>query len=44
MVMGWMKGQPLVTKVAKIAQYVVFPGTMAAALIYCPPESPKKNK
>ncbi|OIT29793.1 hypothetical protein A4A49_16418 [Nicotiana attenuata] len=35
--MALMKGEPLVRKVALIAKYVVFPGAMAAAVIYSPP-------
>lgn len=35
--MSLMKGEPLVRKIALIAKYAVFPGAMAAAVIYSPP-------
>ncbi|PKI31109.1 hypothetical protein CRG98_048500 [Punica granatum] len=38
------KGQPLVTKLATLAAYVVFPGAMAAAVIYSPPVYARSNK
>ncbi|KAJ8422780.1 hypothetical protein Cgig2_026692 [Carnegiea gigantea] len=39
-----VKGEPLVHKLAMIAKYVVFPGAMAAALVYSPPEYNKPKK
>ncbi|PIN05262.1 hypothetical protein CDL12_22202 [Handroanthus impetiginosus] len=44
MVLGALKGQPLVTKVAAVAKYGVLPAAMIAALVYSPPDysSPKK--
>ncbi|KAK4387831.1 hypothetical protein Sango_2389700 [Sesamum angolense] len=38
MVLGVLKGQPLVTKVAAVAKYGVLPGAMIAALVYSPPD------
>lgn len=38
-----MRGEPLVTKLAALAKYVVFPGAMAAAVIYSPPDYTSKN-
>ncbi|KAM1014429.1 hypothetical protein ACFX2I_044311 [Malus domestica] len=35
--MALMRGEPLVAKLAALAKYVVFPGAMAAAVIYSPP-------
>lgn len=32
------KGQPLVSKLATLAAYVVLPGAMAAAVMYSPPD------
>ncbi|CAA3005832.1 hypothetical protein CDL12_22202 [Olea europaea subsp. europaea] len=42
--LGALKGQPLVTKLAKVAQYGILPGAMIASLFYSPPDyaSPKK--
>lgn len=42
--MSLMKGEPLVRKVALIAKYAVFPGAMAAAVIYSPPTYALKPK
>ncbi|CAB4267529.1 unnamed protein product [Prunus armeniaca] len=36
--MALMRGEPLVTKLAVLAKYVVLPGAMVAALIYSPPD------
>ena len=33
-----MRGEPLVTKLAVLAKYVVLPGAMAAAVLYSPPD------
>ncbi|CAA3024890.1 hypothetical protein CDL12_12699 [Olea europaea subsp. europaea] len=43
--LGVLKGEPLVTKLAKVAQYGVLPGAMIAALVHSPPDyiSPKKT-
>ncbi|KAJ1427993.1 hypothetical protein SESBI_09387 [Sesbania bispinosa] len=35
--MAFMKGKPLVTKVAALARYGLLPGAMVAALVYSPP-------
>uniref|UniRef100_A0A7N2M7F2 Uncharacterized protein n=2 Tax=Fagaceae TaxID=3503 RepID=A0A7N2M7F2_QUELO len=35
--MVFMRGEPLVAKLAVLAKYVVLPGAMAAAVIYSPP-------
>ncbi|PIN26713.1 hypothetical protein CDL12_00523 [Handroanthus impetiginosus] len=45
MVLGALKGHPLVTKVAVVAKYGVLPASMIAALIYSPPDyvSPKQS-
>ncbi|KAL0545330.1 hypothetical protein IC582_015208 [Cucumis melo] len=37
-IMALMRGEPLLRKLAALAQYVVLPGAMAAALIYSPPD------
>nr|AFK39490.1 unknown [Lotus japonicus] len=37
--MAFMKGKPLVTKVAALARYGLLPGAMVAALVYSPPNS-----
>ncbi|KAI3459930.1 hypothetical protein Pfo_016593 [Paulownia fortunei] len=44
MVLGILKGEPLVTKLAAVARYGVLPGAMIAALFYSPPDYalPKK--
>lgn len=48
--MAWMRGEPLVAKMAWLAKYVVLPGAMIAALTYSPPDyasskdDPKSNK
>ncbi|KAJ6306158.1 hypothetical protein OIU77_020351 [Salix suchowensis] len=34
----FMKGEPLVAKLAAIAKFGVFPAVMAAALFYSPPD------
>ncbi|KAJ4846468.1 hypothetical protein Tsubulata_047301 [Turnera subulata] len=34
----FMKGEPLVTKLASFAKNVVLPGTMIAALLISPPD------
>ncbi|EPS63952.1 hypothetical protein M569_10834, partial [Genlisea aurea] len=44
MVLGTLKGQPLVTKLSALSQYVVFPGVMIAALIYSPPDYVSSKK
>ncbi|KAF3446925.1 hypothetical protein FNV43_RR12105 [Rhamnella rubrinervis] len=36
--MAWMRGEPLVAKMAWLARYAVVPGAMIAALIYSPPD------
>lgn len=36
--MAWMRGEPLVAKMAWLAKYAVVPGAMIAALIYSPPD------
>ena len=36
--MMMMRGEPLVTKLAVLAKYVVLPGAMAAAVLYSPPD------
>lgn len=41
--MALMRGEPLVAKLAALAKYVVFPGAMAAAVIYSPPGYALKN-
>ncbi|EYU36588.1 hypothetical protein MIMGU_mgv1a017608mg [Erythranthe guttata] len=45
MVLGVLKGEPLITKLAALAKYGVLPGAMIAALIYSPPDYslPKKS-
>ncbi|KAK9109544.1 hypothetical protein Sjap_017604 [Stephania japonica] len=35
--LSWMRGEPLVAKLAVLAKYGVLPGAMAAALFYSPP-------
>ncbi|KAM7496530.1 hypothetical protein LguiA_020944 [Lonicera macranthoides] len=42
---GFMRGEPLVAKLAVLAKYAVLPGAMAVALIYSPPDYalPKKQ-
>ena len=37
--MAFMKGKPVVTKVAALAKYGVLPGAMVFALVYSPPHS-----
>jgi len=34
----FMRGEPLVAKLAVVAKYVVLPAAMAAAVIYSPPD------
>ncbi|KAK3232042.1 hypothetical protein Dsin_003923 [Dipteronia sinensis] len=36
--MSFMRGEPLVAKLAALAKYGVLPGAMIAALVYSPPE------
>ncbi|KAG8377221.1 hypothetical protein BUALT_Bualt08G0005800 [Buddleja alternifolia] len=38
MVLGVLKGKPLVTKAAAVAKYGVLPAAMIAALVYSPPD------
>lgn len=38
------RGEPLVSKLAIISEYIVFPGAMIAALIYSPENDPIKRK
>lgn len=33
----FMKGQPLVSKLAALAEYAVLPAAMVAAIVYSPP-------
>lgn len=42
--MAIMRGEPLVTKLAMLAKYVVFPGAMVAALVYSPPDFASKKE
>ncbi|KAG2698054.1 hypothetical protein I3760_07G133200 [Carya illinoinensis] len=42
--MAFMRGEPLVTKLAVLAKYVVLPGAMVAALIYSPPDYASSSK
>lgn len=48
--MAFMRGKPLIAKVAALATYVVFPAAMVAAVIYSPPsytysnDNPKSTK
>ncbi|KAF2310254.1 hypothetical protein GH714_007430 [Hevea brasiliensis] len=42
--MAFMRGEPLVAKLAAVAKYVVLPGTMLAALIYSPPRYGSSSK
>ncbi|KAK9216996.1 hypothetical protein WN944_009008 [Citrus x changshan-huyou] len=42
--MAIMRGEPLVAKLAALAKYVVLPGSMAAALIYSPPQYGSSTK
>ncbi|KAK2660936.1 hypothetical protein Ddye_007469 [Dipteronia dyeriana] len=36
--MAFMRGEPLVAKLAALAKFGVLPGAMIAALIYSPPD------
>ncbi|KAK6939190.1 hypothetical protein RJ641_028721 [Dillenia turbinata] len=36
--MVFMRGEPLVAKLALLAKYAILPGAMAAALVYSPPD------
>lgn len=38
------RGEPLVSKLALISEYIVLPGAMFAALIYAPENDPNKRK
>ncbi|KAG5542723.1 hypothetical protein RHGRI_015739 [Rhododendron griersonianum] len=42
--MAFMRGEPLVAKLAVIAKYGVLPGAMIAALIYSPPDYVSSKK
>ncbi|CAN6452657.1 unnamed protein product [Victoria cruziana] len=42
--MAFMRGEPLLAKLANIARFVVFPAAMAASLIYVPPVNSKKKQ
>ncbi|CAI0381589.1 unnamed protein product [Linum tenue] len=35
--MAFMRGEPLLSKLSALSQYVVLPGAMIAALFYSPP-------
>ncbi|KAL8130341.1 hypothetical protein V2J09_019496 [Rumex salicifolius] len=39
-----LRGEPLVSKIALLAKYVIFPGAMIASILYCPPDFNKPNK
>ncbi|KAG8632203.1 hypothetical protein MANES_18G002601v8 [Manihot esculenta] len=42
--MAFMRGEPLVAKLAAVAKYGVLPGAMVAALIYSPPRYGSSSK
>ncbi|PSR99489.1 DNA helicase [Actinidia chinensis var. chinensis] len=42
--MTFMRGEPLVAKLAVLAKYAVLPGAMVAALIYSPPDYAYEKK
>ena len=42
--MAFMRGEPLVSKLAMLAKYAVLPGAMIAALIYSPPDYSSSKK
>ncbi|XAR61511.1 hypothetical protein NMG60_11015956 [Bertholletia excelsa] len=42
--MAFMRGEPLVAKLAVLAKYGVFPGAMIAALVYSPPDYASSKK
>lgn len=41
--MSLMRGEPLVSKLATLAKFVVLPGAMVAAMIYSPQQDPNKK-
>ena len=42
--MAFMRGEPLVTKLAVLAKYVMLPGAMLAAVVYSPPDYASSSK
>ncbi|KAF4352412.1 hypothetical protein G4B88_018844 [Cannabis sativa] len=36
--MAFLKGEPLIRKLALVSKYAVLPGAMIAALVYSPPD------
>ncbi|KAL5845502.1 hypothetical protein ACOSQ3_011557 [Xanthoceras sorbifolium] len=42
--MSFMRGEPLVAKLAVLAKYAVLPGAMIAALVYSPPDYASSSK
>ncbi|KAL9262944.1 hypothetical protein AKJ16_DCAP11403 [Drosera capensis] len=41
---GLLRGEPLLSKLAMVAKFVVFPGAMIASLVYSPPDYSKPKK
>ncbi|GAB2232426.1 hypothetical protein Droror1_Dr00011459 [Drosera rotundifolia] len=41
---GFLRGEPLLSKLATVAKFVVFPGAMIASLVYSPPDYSKPKK